>query len=40
MMLEWKEAGDSPEGLDLIGVSTGVHPGYPTVPPGEWLAER
>ena len=40
MMLEWKDAGDIPEGLDIIGVSTGVNPGYPNFPPGEWLAEK
>jgi hypothetical protein len=39
-MLEWRDDGDIPEGLDIIGVSTGVNPGYPNFPPGEWLAEK
>jgi cytochrome c biogenesis protein CcmG/thiol:disulfide interchange protein DsbE len=40
MMLEWKDAGGVPEGLDIIAVSTSVDSTYPNFPPGEWLADK
>lgn len=34
---EWRDSGDVPEGLNVVGLSTGVTPGREHYPPGEWL---
>ncbi len=36
-LIEWKESGQMPEGLELIGVSTGTRPDGPNYPPSAWL---
>jgi thiol-disulfide isomerase/thioredoxin len=35
---EWRDSGEIPEGLDIVGVSTGVDPSRPNYPPDKWLA--
>jgi len=34
---EWRESGDVPEDLNVVGVSTGVSADRANYPPGEWL---
>jgi thiol-disulfide isomerase/thioredoxin len=36
---EWRDSGEVPEGLNIVGVSTGVTTGQPEFPPDQWLAE-
>jgi thiol-disulfide isomerase/thioredoxin len=36
-LLELRDAGRYPEGLDIVGVSTSPNPGRPNFPPSEWL---
>ncbi|MFV0306843.1 MAG: TlpA family protein disulfide reductase [Desertimonas sp.] len=35
---EWRDSGQMPEGLRVVGVSTAVSNQRPNYPPGEWLA--
>jgi thiol-disulfide isomerase/thioredoxin len=37
---EWRDSGEIPDGLNIVGVSTGVSPDRPNYPPGEWLKEK
>lgn len=37
---EWRDAGDVPEGLNIVGVSTGVDPGRANYPPDQWLVDK
>jgi len=39
-LIEWKNMGMVPEGLDVIGVSTGVAADRPNYPPSEWVVEK
>jgi cytochrome c biogenesis protein CcmG, thiol:disulfide interchange protein DsbE len=36
---EWRDAGNFPDGLNVVGVSTGIDPNRPNYPPAEWLVE-
>ncbi|WP_117000797.1 TlpA family protein disulfide reductase [Desertimonas flava] len=36
---EWRDSGDIPDGLNVVGVSTGVQEDGEHYPPDEWLAE-
>ena len=36
---EWRDAGEIPDGLNIVGVSTGVSADAPNYPPDEWLQE-
>lgn len=36
---DWRDSGDVPEGLDIVGVSTGVDPTAANFPPADWLDE-
>jgi len=40
VLLEWRDAGMIPEGLEIVGVSTGVDEDAPNFPPDEWLADK
>jgi thiol-disulfide isomerase/thioredoxin len=37
---EWRESGDVPDGLNVIGVSTGVSPDRQNYPPDQWLVAK
>ena len=37
---EWRDSGGVPEGLNIVGVSTGVSPDAPNYPPDEWLTSN
>jgi thiol-disulfide isomerase/thioredoxin len=39
-LVDWHAAGDTPEGLDVIGVSTAVDDSRDNYPPSDWLAEE
>jgi thiol-disulfide isomerase/thioredoxin len=39
-LLALDAAGDLPEGLDVIGVSTAVDPNAPNYPPSDWVVEK
>lgn len=39
-LIEWKNMGMVPEGLEVIGVSTGVAADRPNYPPSEWIVEK
>ncbi|MBU3689126.1 MAG: hypothetical protein B7C54_05875 [Acidimicrobiales bacterium mtb01] len=39
-LIEWKNMGMVPEGLEIIGVSTGVAADRPNYPPSEWVVEK
>ena len=36
---EWRDSGEIPDGLNIVGVSTGSSPDAPNFPPDEWLVE-
>ena len=36
---EWRDSGELPEELNIVGVSTGVSSDAPNYPPDEWLVE-
>ena len=36
---EWRDSGEFPDGLNVVGVSTGVSADAPNYPPDEWLVE-
>ena len=36
---EWRDSGEIPEELNIVGVSTGVASEAPNYPPDEWLVE-
>jgi thiol-disulfide isomerase/thioredoxin len=36
---DWRDSGEIPEGLDIVGVSTGVSDDRPNFPPDEWLVD-
>jgi cytochrome c biogenesis protein CcmG/thiol:disulfide interchange protein DsbE len=36
---EWRDSGDVPDGLDIVGVSTAVSSDAPNYPPDEWLVD-
>jgi thiol-disulfide isomerase/thioredoxin len=40
VLLEWRDSGEIPPDLQIVGVSTGVSPDRPNYPPGEWLREK
>ena len=37
---EWRDSGEIPDGLNVVGVSTGVSADAPNYPPDEWLVEK
>ena len=37
---EWRDSGDIPDDLNIVGVSTGVSSDAPNYPPDEWLVEK
>jgi len=37
VLVQWQASGDVPEGLEVIGVSTGVDRSRPNYPPSTWL---
>jgi cytochrome c biogenesis protein CcmG, thiol:disulfide interchange protein DsbE len=37
---EWRDAGNVPDDLNIVGVSTGIDPNRPNYPPDEWLADK
>ena len=37
---EWREAGNVPDGLNVVGVSTGIDPNRANYPPDEWLVDK
>jgi cytochrome c biogenesis protein CcmG, thiol:disulfide interchange protein DsbE len=37
---EWRDSGEIPEGLNIVGVSTGVSPDRPNFPPDQWLVDK
>ena len=37
---EWRDSGDVPEDLDVVGVSTAVRPGEANYPPDQWLVDK
>ncbi len=37
---ELRDAGDFPDALNIVAVSTAVNPGQPNFPPDEWIVER
>lgn len=37
---EWRESGNVPEGLNVVGVSTGVNRDAPNYPPDQWLVDK
>lgn len=39
MLNEWRDSGEIPDGLNIVGVSTGSSPDAPHFPPDEWLVE-
>lgn len=39
-LIEWKESGAIPEGLDIIGVSTAVAADRPNYPPSQWVVDK
>lgn len=39
MMLQWDEAGSTPQNLNIIGVSTGISDIKPHFPPGQWIED-
>jgi hypothetical protein len=36
---EWRDSGEVPDGLNIVGVSTAVSADAPNYPPNEWLQE-
>ena len=36
---EWRDSGEIPDGLNIVGVSTGSSPDAPNFPPDEWLVD-
>lgn len=39
-LIEWKNLGMVPDGLEVVGVSTGVAADRPNYPPSEWIVEK
>jgi thiol-disulfide isomerase/thioredoxin len=39
-LIEWKNMGMVPDGLEIVGVSTGVAADRPNYPPSEWVVEK
>lgn len=39
-LIEWKNMGMVPDGLEVVGVSTGVAADRPNYPPSEWIVEK
>lgn len=39
-LIEWKNMGMTPDGLEVVGVSTGVAADRPNYPPSEWIVEK
>jgi thiol-disulfide isomerase/thioredoxin len=37
---DWRDAGDVPDGLNIVGVSTGVREDAPNFPPDQWLVDK
>ena len=37
---EWRESGNVPEDLNIVGVSTGVNPERDNYPPDQWLVDK
>jgi cytochrome c biogenesis protein CcmG, thiol:disulfide interchange protein DsbE len=37
---DWRDSGEIPEELNIVGVSTGVSSDAPNYPPDEWLVEK
>ena len=37
---ERRDSGEVPDGLNIVGVSTGVRPDVPTFPPDQWLVDK
>jgi thiol-disulfide isomerase/thioredoxin len=37
---DWRDSGDIPDGLDIVGISTGVAAEAPNYPPAEWLEDK
>jgi cytochrome c biogenesis protein CcmG, thiol:disulfide interchange protein DsbE len=40
VLLEWRDSGEIPAELQIVGVSTAVSDARPNYPPGEWLREK
>ncbi len=40
LVQSWIDAGDAPDGVDIISVATGIDPSLPNYPPEEWLARE
>ncbi len=37
---EWRDSGEIPDGLNIVGVSTGASADAPNFPPDEWLVDK
>jgi thiol-disulfide isomerase/thioredoxin len=37
---DWRDSGEIPDGLDIVGVSTGVRADAPNYPPDQWLVDK
>jgi thiol-disulfide isomerase/thioredoxin len=37
---EWRDCGEAPDGLNIVGVSTGVRPDAPNFAPNQWLVDK
>lgn len=37
---EWRDSGEVPDGLNVVGISTAVDASAPNFPPGEWLVDK
>lgn len=40
LLVEWEKSGTMPNGIDVIGVTTGTDSANPNYPPSEWLARE
>ncbi len=40
LLVDWERSGDVPEGLNVVGVSTGVRSDAPNYPPDQWLRDE
>ena len=40
LLTQWQKSGGVPDGVDVIGVATGVDKSAPNYPPSQWLANE
>jgi hypothetical protein len=40
VLLEWRDSGQMPDDLQVVGVSTAADEARPNYPPDEWLVEK